>query len=73
MKDENNRKWEAYVMGLVAANHSRAVTAARQAAAQELEPDRTSSSKRILNTIGAVLWTAVMALAVAACIIYAAG
>lgn len=73
MKDENNRAWEAYVMGLVAANHSRAVTAARQAAAQEPEPDRPSSGKRILNTIGGVLWTAVMALAVAACIIYAAG
>lgn len=73
MKDENNREWEAYVMGLVAANHIRAVTAARQAAAQGPEPDRPSSGKRILNTIGAVLWTAVMALAVAACIIYAAG
>lgn len=71
MKDENNREWEAYVMGLVAANHSRAVTAARQAAAQEPEPDRPISGKRILNTIGAVLWTAVMALAVAACLIYA--
>ena len=71
MKDENNREWEAYVMGLVAANHSRAVTAARQAAAQGQEPDRPQLSKRILNTIGGVLWTAVMALAVAACLIYA--
>lgn len=69
----SDKQWEAYVMGLVAANHSRAVTAARQVAAQEPEPDRPSSGKRILNTIGAVLWTAVMALAVAACIIYAAG
>ena len=71
MKDEN-REWEAYVMGLVAANHSRAVTAARQAAAQGPEPDRPQLSKRVLNVLGGVLWTAVMALAVAACIIYAA-
>lgn len=71
MKDENNREWEAYVMGLVAANHSRAVTAARQAAAQEPEPDRPRLSQRALNVLGGVLWTAVMALAVAACLIYA--
>lgn len=72
MKDENNHEWEAYVMGLVAANHSRAVTAARQAAAQGPEPDRPQLSKRVLDVLGAVLWTAVLALAFVACLIYAA-
>lgn len=71
MKKMANNEWEANVIAMVDANHHRAVTAARQAAAQEPEPDRPISGKRILNTIGAVLWTAVMALAVAACLIYA--
>lgn len=71
MKDENNREWEAYVMGLVDANHSRAVTAARQAAAhRSLTAPRLS--KRVLNVLGGVLWTAVLALAFVACLIYAA-
>lgn len=69
----SDKQWEAYVMGLVDANHHRAVAAAQPVPVQIApEPDRPISGKRILNTIGAVLWTSVMALAVAACLIYAA-
>lgn len=68
-----DKQWEAYVMGLVDANHHRAVTAAQPVPVQIApEPDRPRLSKRVLNVLGGVLWTSVMALAVAACLIYAA-
>lgn len=53
----------------VDANHRRA-----RAAAEPVSPelDQSRLSRRALNVLGGVLWTAVMALAVAACIIYAA-
>lgn len=68
----SDKQWEAYVMGLVDANHHRAVAAAQPVPVQIApEFDRPRLSKRVLDVMGAVLWTAVMALAVAACLIYA--
>ena len=52
----------------VDANHRRAKAAAEPVPA---EPDQSRLSRRALNVLGGVLWTAVMALAVAACLIYA--
>lgn len=70
----SDKQWEAYVMGLVDANHHRAVAAAQPVPVQIApEPDQSRLSRRALNVLGGVLWTAVLALAVAACIIYAAG
>lgn len=67
-----NEEWENNVIAMVDTNHHRAVASAKPAPVQIApEPDRPRLSKRILNTIGAVLWTSVMALAVAACLIYA--
>ena len=55
----------------VDANHRRArARAAAEPVSSELDQSRLS--RRALNVLGGVLWTAVMALAVAACIIYAA-
>lgn len=69
-----NEEWEDNVIAMVDTNHHRAVASAKPAPVQIApEPDRPRLSKRVLNVLGAVLWTAVMALAVAACIIYAAG
>ena len=69
----NDKQWEAYVMGLVDANHHRAVAAAHPVPVQIApEPDRPRLSKRVLDVLGAVLWTAVLALAFVACLIYAA-
>lgn len=68
-----DKQWEAYVMGLVDANHHRAVASAKPAPVQIApEPDRPRLGKRVLNVLGAVLWTAVLALAFVACLIYAA-
>lgn len=68
-----DKQWEAYVMGLVDANHHRAVASAKLAPVQIApEPDRPRLSKRVLDILGAVLWTAVLALAFVACLIYAA-
>ena len=68
-----DKQWEAYVMGLVDANHHRAVAAAQPVPVQiALEPDRPRRSKLVLDVMGAVLWTAVLALAFVACLIYAA-
>ena len=69
----SDKQWEAYVMGLVDANHHRAVAAAQPVPVQIApEPDRPRLSKRVLDVLGAVLWTAVLALAFVACLIYAA-
>lgn len=69
----SDKQWEAYVMGLVNANHHRAVAAAQPVPVQIApEPDRPRLSKRVLDVLGAVLWTAVLALAFVACLIYAA-
>lgn len=74
MKKMANNEWEANVIAMVDANHHRAVASAKLAPVQIApEPDRPRRSKRVLDVMGAVLWTAVLALAVAACIIYAAG
>lgn len=64
----SDKQWEAYVMGLVDANHRRARAAAEPVSSA---PDQSRLSRRALNVLGGVLWTAVMALAVAACLIYA--
>lgn len=53
----------------VDANHRRARAAVEPAPA---EPDRPRLGRRALNVLGGVLMTAIMALAAAACIIYAA-
>lgn len=69
----SDKQWEAYVMGLVDANHHRAVAAAQPVPVQiSSDSDRPRLSKRVLDVLGAVLWTAVLALAFAACLIYAA-
>ena len=64
-----DKQWEAYVMGLVDANHRRARAAAEPVSSA---PDQSRLSRRALNVLGAVLWTAVLALAFVACLIYAA-
>lgn len=64
----SDKQWEAYVMGLVDANHRRARAAAEPVSSA---PDQSRLSRRVLNVLGGVLWTAVLALAVAACLIYA--
>lgn len=69
----SDKQWEAYVMGLVDANHHRAVASAKLAPVQiPSDSDRPRLSKRVLDVLGAVLWTAVLALAFVACLIYAA-
>ena len=68
-----DNQWEAYVMGLVDANHHRAVASAKLAPVQiSPDSDRPRRSKRVLDVMGAVLWTAVLALAFVTCLIYAA-
>lgn len=65
----SDKQWEACVMGLVDANHRRAKAAAEPVPA---EPDQSRLSRRALNVLGGVLWTAVLALTFVACLIYAA-
>lgn len=68
-----DKQWEAYVMGLVDANHHRVVASAKLAPVQiSPDSDRPRRGKRVLNVLGAVLWTAVLALTFVACLIYAA-
>lgn len=72
MKKMANNEWEANVIAMVDANHHRAVASAKPAPVQIApEPDRPRLGKRVLNVLGAVLWTAVLALAFVACLIYA--
>lgn len=65
----SDKQWEACVMGLVDANHRRARAAAEPVSSA---PDQSRLSRRALNVLGGVLWTAVLALAFVACLIYAA-
>ena len=68
-----NEEWENNVIAMVDTNHHRAVAAAQPVPVQIApEPDRPRLSKRVLDVLGAVLWTAVLALAFVACLIYAA-
>lgn len=68
-----NEEWEDNVIAMVDTNHHRAVASAKLAPVQIApEPDRPRLGKRVLNVLGAVLCTAVLALTFVACLIYAA-
>lgn len=68
-----NEEWEDNVIAMVDTNHHRAVASAKPAPVQIApEHDRPRLSERVLNVLGGVLWTAVMALTFVACLIYSA-